>query len=122
MTQDLDDHIPSELVMEIVKDGHLEVVDIKDIDGPVAYEILRRELFGHSMDHHANSAAGQLELAWSLQAVYADNMRSSERISRAIRFMVLALNVVVVACVAIQQEAPDQRCKSLNPQTLNPKP
>ncbi|KAK3240686.1 hypothetical protein CYMTET_49488 [Cymbomonas tetramitiformis] len=106
---DIDDYIVNEKVLEIVKEGTLESIDLKDIDGAVIRDLVKR-LFGGGA---GPSESQNLLLAWELYGVYMKNYGGLASSGRSNYIITLALNVLLTTMVSIKLTLLDAGLKDI---------
>eukprot|EP00854_Cymbomonas_tetramitiformis_P020675 gene20675-24779_t len=94
---DIDDFVVDEKVLEIVKEGNVEALNLKDIDGAVVRDLVKR-LFGG--DPGVDNAS--LRIVWELYGVYFVN-RQQNASSRDLYFLTyLFLSVLLSTMVTMR--------------------
>ncbi|KAK3274444.1 hypothetical protein CYMTET_17368 [Cymbomonas tetramitiformis] len=98
----IDDHVPEAKVMEIIKDGTLEFVDIKQVDGVVMRDMTKR-LFAMTEGGDGDET---LKLTWELAEVYKANQKVLARQALRLSDAILLLTVLTQVIVALKPYLP----------------
>eukprot|EP00854_Cymbomonas_tetramitiformis_P007412 gene7412-8825_t len=104
--KNIDDHVPEAKVMEIVKDGTFEFVDLKEVDGVIMRDMTKR-LFAKGDGDGGAATDETVQLAWELKAVYDANREILSRQNSFLKKSTFQLSVFTTILVALKPSLDD---------------